>query len=150
LETDDPFLAETYANIFMVSFVRAQRPDMLVFLQGPPAKLPPERYTSMEDVQYLADDVGMTNYGWFQFQIHRLADLLLTDKPLPKLLAELKAAFDDSTRRRSATLPPSWRPYSLELIRKWVLSGSRRRSRTRRRNLVDRLPAPARIRTLSC
>jgi hypothetical protein len=99
MESDDNFLAEMYANILMVSFVRAERPDMLFFLQGPSAKLPPERYTSMEDLQYLAGDVGMTNYGWFQFQVYRLADLLLEDKPLPKLLAELKKAFDDLTPR---------------------------------------------------
>ena len=99
METDDNLLAEIYANIFMVSRVRAQRRDMLLFLQGPSAKLPPERYTSMEDVQYLAGDVGMTNYGWFEFQIYRLADLLLKDKPLPQLLAELKKAFHDPTRR---------------------------------------------------
>jgi len=43
METDDPLLAEIYANIFMVSFVRARRPDMFPFLQGPSAKLPPER-----------------------------------------------------------------------------------------------------------
>ena len=32
METDDAFLAEMYANFFMVAFVRAQRPDMLFFL----------------------------------------------------------------------------------------------------------------------
>jgi hypothetical protein len=50
-------------------------------------------------VQYLADDVGFTNYGWFQFQIYRMADLLLKDKPLPKLLAELKNTFNDPVQR---------------------------------------------------
>jgi hypothetical protein len=40
----------------------------------------------MEDLQYLAGDIRMTNYGWFQFQVYHLADLLLKDKPLPKLL----------------------------------------------------------------
>jgi hypothetical protein len=98
MEPEDSFLAELYANLFMVSFVRAQRPDRLFFLQGPSAKLPPQRYTSMEDLQYLVGDVGMTNNGWFQFQIYRLADLLLKDKPLPKLLAELKSTFDDPTQ----------------------------------------------------
>jgi hypothetical protein len=98
METDDNLLAEMYANIFMVSFVRAQRPDMIFFLQGPPAKLPPQRYTSMEDLQ-LADDVGMTNYGWFQFQVYRMCDLLLRDKTLLQLLSELKKAFGDPTRR---------------------------------------------------
>jgi hypothetical protein len=112
MEIDDNLLAEMYANIFMVSFVRAQRPDMLFFLQGPPAKLPPQRYTSMEDLQYLADDVGMTNYGWFQFQIYRLADLLLKDKALPKLLSELKSTFHDPTQR-----PFSYVAAQLETIR---------------------------------
>jgi hypothetical protein len=23
----------------------------------------------MEDVQYFSSDIGMTNYGWFQFQV---------------------------------------------------------------------------------
>jgi hypothetical protein len=99
MEVDDNLLAEMYANIFMVSFVRAQRPDMLFFLQGPPAKLPPQRYTSMEDLQYVADDVGMTNYGWFEFQVYRMCDLLLKDKTLLQLLSELKKAFGDPTRR---------------------------------------------------
>jgi hypothetical protein len=99
MDPEDSFLAELYANLFMVSFVRAQRPDMIFFLQGPSAKLPPARYTSMEDLQYLVGDVGMTNYGWFQFQIYRLADLLLKDKPLPKLLAELKSTFHNPTQR---------------------------------------------------
>jgi hypothetical protein len=98
MEIDDNLLAEMYANVFMVSFVRAQRPDMLFFLQGPPAKLPPQRYTSMEDLQYLADDVGMTNYGWFQFQVYRMCDLLLRDKALLQLLSELKKTFGDRTR----------------------------------------------------
>jgi hypothetical protein len=99
MEIEDNLVAELYANIFMVAYVRAQRPDMIVFLQGPSPKLPPERYTSLEDLQYVAADVGLTNYGWFQFQIYRLADLLLKDKPLPNLLAELKKAFDDPVQR---------------------------------------------------
>jgi hypothetical protein len=99
MEAEDNFLAETYANVFMVSFVRARRPDMLFFLQGPPVKLPPQRYTSMEDLQYLASDVGMANYGWFQFQTYRMSDVLLQDKPLPILLSELKKAFRDPTLR---------------------------------------------------
>ena len=40
--------------------------------------LPPECYMSIEDLQYLVGDVGMTNYGWFHivrategtFQVH--------------------------------------------------------------------------------
>ncbi|HWX23401.1 MAG TPA: hypothetical protein VN083_00100, partial [Vicinamibacteria bacterium] len=99
MDPDDTFLAELYANLFMVSFVRARRPDMLSFLQGPPANLKPQRYTSLEDLQYLAGDVGMTNYGWFQFQVYHLSDLLLKDKPLPALLRELKSAFRDPTAR---------------------------------------------------
>jgi hypothetical protein len=99
MEIGDNLLAELYANILMAAYVRAQRPDMLVFLQGPSRKLPPERYTSLEDVQYIADDVGFTNYGWFEFQIYRMADLLLKDKPLPQLLAELKKTFNDPAQR---------------------------------------------------
>lgn len=99
MEIDDNLVAELYANLFMVAYVRAERPDMLVFLQGPSAKLPPQRYTSLEDVQYLGSDVGFANYGWFQFQIYRVADLLLKDKPLPKLLAELKKALNDPVQR---------------------------------------------------
>jgi hypothetical protein len=99
MEVDDNFLAELYANIFMVAYVRAQRPDMIVLLQGPSPKLPPARYTSLEDLQYMAADVGLTNYGWFQFQIYRLADLLLKDKPLPKLVADLKKTFNDPVQR---------------------------------------------------
>jgi hypothetical protein len=112
METDDNLLAEMYANIFMVSFVRVRRPDMLLFLEGPPAKLPPQRYTSMEDLQYLAGDVGMTNYGWFQFQVYRMCDLLLRDKTLLQLLSDLKKAFADPTRR-----PFSDVAAKLELIR---------------------------------
>jgi hypothetical protein len=112
MDPGDPFLAELYANLFMVSYVRAQRPNMLVFLQGPSVKLPPERYTSMEDLQYLAGDVGMTNYGWFQFQVYRLADLLLKDKALPKLLAELKKAFHDPAQR-----PFNYMSAQLEIMR---------------------------------
>jgi hypothetical protein len=99
MEIDDNLVAELYANVFMVAYVRARRPDMIVFLQGPSPRLPPQRYTSLEDLQYLAADVGFVNYGWFQFQIYRLADLLLKDKPLPKLLAELKKTFNDPVQR---------------------------------------------------
>jgi hypothetical protein len=99
IKSDDVLLQEMYANLFMVSFVRAQRPDMLSFLQGPPAKLSSQRYTSLEDLQYIYGDVGMTNYGWFQFQLYRMCDLLLQNKPLPKLLAELRTAFRDPTPR---------------------------------------------------
>jgi hypothetical protein len=99
MEVDDNLLAEMYANVFMISFVRAQRSDMLFFLQGPSAKLPPQRYTSLEDLQYLSADVGMTNYGWFQFEVYRMCDLLLRDKTLLQLLSELRKAFSDPTRR---------------------------------------------------
>ena len=99
MEINDNLLAELYANILMAAYTRAQRHDMLVFLQGPSPKLPPERYTSLEDVQYIADDVGFTNYGWFEFQLYRMADLLLKDKPLPTLLAELKKTFNDPVQR---------------------------------------------------
>jgi hypothetical protein len=99
MEIDDNLVAELYANVFMVAYLRAQRPDMIVFLQGPSPKLPPQRYTSLEDVQYLGADVGFANYGWFQFQIYRVADLLLKDKPLVKLLAELKKTFKNPVQR---------------------------------------------------
>ena len=128
MEIGDNLVAELYANIFMAAYVRAQRPDMLVFLQGPSRKLPPERYTSLEDLQYIADGVGFTNYGWFHFQIYRMADLLLKDKPLPQLLAELKKTFNDPIQRpfkdvaaRLETIRPSiskemgdlWKPTTI-------------------------------------
>jgi hypothetical protein len=135
MDTDDPLLAEIYANIFMVSFVRAQRPDMLVFLQGPSAKLPPQRYNSLEDLQYLADDVGMTNYGWFQFQVYRLADLLLKEKPLPELLTELKKAFHGPTLR-----PFSHIAAQLETIRPGI--GKEMGTLWRPTTLPEASPAP--------
>src|ERR1700736_6777307 len=42
---------------------------------------------------------GMTNYGWFQFQVYRMCNLLLNDRPLLWLLSELKNAFQDPTPR---------------------------------------------------
>lgn len=101
----DPFLAELYANVFMVAYVRAQRPDMVsAFLQGPPAKLGQQRYTSLEDLQYLnpwglMSSTGMTNVGWFQFQVYHLCDLLLQGKSLSPVLSELKIAFQDKVQR---------------------------------------------------
>jgi hypothetical protein len=100
MDTENFLLAELYANVLMVAYVRAQQPEMLVFLKGPSPKLPPQRYTSLEDVNYLADDTGYANYGWFQFQIYRMADLLLKDKPLLQLLAELRKTFNDPVQRR--------------------------------------------------
>jgi hypothetical protein len=99
METDDALLAEIYANLFMVAFVRTHRSDMIFFLQGPPANVPPQRYKSLEDLQYLGGDTGMTNYGWFQFQVYRLADVLLEGKSLLQVLNQLKKAFHDPTRR---------------------------------------------------
>ena len=128
LKSDDVLLQEIYANLFMVSFVRALRPDMVVFLKGPPAKLPPQRYTSLEDLQCIYSDVGMTNYGWFQFQLYRMCDVPLRDKPLPKLLAELKTVFRDPTPRPftqvaaqleaihpgiGAEMGPQWKPTAI-------------------------------------
>jgi hypothetical protein len=101
----DPFLAELYANVFMVAYLRAQRPDMVsAFLQGPPAKLGQQRYISLEDLQYLnpwglMSSAGMTNVGWFQFQVYHLCDLLLRGKSLSQVLSELKIAFQDKVPR---------------------------------------------------
>jgi hypothetical protein len=96
MPTGDGFLAEMYANIFRVSFVRARRPDIAAaFLHGPPQKLGQQRYTSMEDFQYLYTDVGMVNSAWFQFQVNHMCDLLLEGKSLSVLLAELRSAFKD-------------------------------------------------------
>jgi hypothetical protein len=99
METSE-FLGEMYADIFMASFVRARRRDMHVFLQGPPAKFQPQRYSSLADFFYLYGDVGVTNNIWFQFQLYHLSDVLIRDKSLLTVIAELKNAFRDST------LPP--------------------------------------------
>jgi hypothetical protein len=100
MPTGDGFLAEMYANIFRVSFVRARRPDIAsAFLDSPPPNLGRQRYTSMEDFQYLYSDVGMANTAWFQFQVNHMCDLLLKGKSLAVLLSQLKSAFQDTTPR---------------------------------------------------
>jgi hypothetical protein len=63
MDPEDSFLAELYANLFMVSFVRAQRPDMLSFLQGPSAKLP--RPDEGFGIFVVAVDVGADRHDQF-------------------------------------------------------------------------------------
>jgi hypothetical protein len=45
------------------------------------------------------NSAGMTNVGWFQFQVYHLCDLLLQDKSLSQVLSKLEIAFQDSVPR---------------------------------------------------
>jgi hypothetical protein len=92
----DGFLSELIANIFSTAFIRAERPDLAYLLSGPPSKMKQQRYTSFADLEYLGGDVGMVNYGWFQFNVYRLTDLLLQRMNFAALLTTMRKLFPET------------------------------------------------------
>lgn len=92
----DGFLSELTANIFSTAFIRSKRPDLRYLLSGPPSTMKQQRYTSFADLEYLGGDVGMVNYGWFQFNSYRLTDLLLQRMNFAALLAAIKKLFPET------------------------------------------------------
>jgi hypothetical protein len=90
------FVNELIAGIFMVAYIRAERPDLdyLAPNNAPfPAGTSP-RYTSLADLDYLyVDGVGAKNYFWFQHHLEHLADFLVKDQSFPAIVEKLQAAF---------------------------------------------------------
>ena len=87
------FVNELVANIFMAAYIDAERQDLGFVLKGPPTSERP-RYTSLEDLDYVyANGVGFKNYVWFQWQLQRIADFLVTGQSFSGVIGKLQTEF---------------------------------------------------------
>lgn len=88
------FVNELVANVFGIAYIQVNRPDLSWLLEDrrSGARTPP-RYTSLADFDYLYSGVGLQNMYWFQWQLERLADFLVRDQPLPRVVEKLQQAF---------------------------------------------------------
>lgn len=91
---------ELVANLFMAAYIDARRPDLSFVLKGPPVDQRP-RYTSLADLDYVyADGVGFQNYIWFQWQLQRIANFLVTDESFSTVIGRVRTEFPATARRQ--------------------------------------------------
>lgn len=89
------FVNELIANIFLAGYIHAERPDLKWTLEGPGAynMSKPPRYTSLADLDYVYEGVGMMNYVWFQTKLMEVAGFLTQDKAFPDVVRGLHTEF---------------------------------------------------------
>lgn len=86
---------ELIADIFMAAFILDQHRSMLPLLGGPPAGFGAQSHTQFADLDYLYSGVGLHDYAVYQFELVRLARLMLAEKPLRDLAPALALALQD-------------------------------------------------------
>lgn len=79
------WIDEWIANVFATAYLREIGRSNPTLVDDP---IP--RYTSLSDLNYLYGDVGLTNYGWFQGQLMRLAAKYLEGKSAEAAFANLR------------------------------------------------------------
>lgn len=85
---------ELFANIFMAGYVRAERPQFDGFQSGlPPRFATAGRFRRLADFDELYFSMGQLNYLWFQFQIARTADFMVSDGDFPAVIEGLRREF---------------------------------------------------------
>lgn len=108
LHSDNHWLHELIADLFLAAFIHARQPSMLPLLNGPPQGFGPFPHRQFADLDYLYSGVGLLNYAWYQFELARLANLMLAEKPFRQIALELVRQLDGRT--------PSLAPRSIEPI----------------------------------
>ena len=85
---------ELVANIFMAGYVRAKRPQLDGFQRGLPVRFATASHTrGIADFDKLYFAMGQLDYLWFQFQIARVADFLVSDQAFPGVVEILRHEF---------------------------------------------------------
>ena len=77
----------------MAAFILDQHRSMLPLLDGPPAGFGAQRHTQFADLDYLYSGVGLHDYAVYQFELARLARLMLTEEPFRDLAPALALAL---------------------------------------------------------
>lgn len=90
LHSANHWIHELIADLFLAAFIRAREPSMLPLLKGPPKGFGPFRHTQFADLDYLYAGVGLLNYAWYQFELARIADRMLDEKPFAQVIGALK------------------------------------------------------------
>jgi hypothetical protein len=93
IESGNRFVHELIANIFMAGYIGAGHPEFAFMTAGRPSGFPPQRYTSLADLDYLYGQVGQENYAWFQLKLGQLASLIVEAHDFSAVIDELKLAF---------------------------------------------------------
>ena len=92
---------ELLASAFAASYIAVERPDLNRYLEGwraaPP--VPSPRYTSLADLDYLGNGVGMQNYSWLHAELWRLAAVLVKGQSFPNLIEKIQKSFPASEGR---------------------------------------------------
>jgi hypothetical protein len=108
---------ELVANIFAQEYIWAHQPAMKAYMPRPVPETLAPKYTSLADLEFLHANMPLSNYGWFQFQLNRLAALVAQKRSLPQVVEQLKIAFPASksgrlplqeTFRRMASVSPGF------------------------------------------
>ena len=98
LESANHWVHELIADLFLAAFVREKERAMMPLLAGPPEGFGPFKHTQFADLDYLYSGVGLLNYAWYQFELARLANRMLDEKPFRDIALELKGSLDGQVR----------------------------------------------------
>lgn len=100
INSGNNFVNELVANVFMAAYIDAKRPDLRFVFKGPPTSEHP-RYTSLADLDFVyADGVGFQNYVWFQWQLQRVADYLVTKQAFSVVIGNLRTEFPAAAQKQ--------------------------------------------------
>ena len=102
INSDNAFVGELIANIFMAGYIHAKRADLAWVLEGPDPNEHP-RYTSLADLDYVYfPGVGPANYVWYQFHLQRMAGYLTTGQDFSSVIDKLKTEFPADRKKQEA------------------------------------------------
>ncbi len=110
------WINELVANVFLAAYVRAERPQYGGFQRGLPPRFDSAgRYRRLDDFDDLYFSMGQLNYLWFQFQIARIADYLVSDGDFRAVVEGLRREFPMVVGRRRESVKKTFE--RLERIR---------------------------------
>lgn len=105
LRSDNHWIEELVADLFLAAYVRAERGDLAAILSGvPPRFSNPGPYDQLADFDFFYAQVGLESYAWFQFRLAEAADRMLANRRFADIVRGLRREFPKQLRLRRETV----------------------------------------------
>lgn len=103
IASNNPWVSELIANLFMAEYINARRPDLMWTMDGPSSRgiRTQAHYTSLRDLDYVHyAGVGARNDAWYQYEFEELARFLTAGQSLPVLVKKLQTEFPAASAKQ--------------------------------------------------
>lgn len=105
LRSDNHWIEELVADLFLAAYVRAGRGDLAAILSGvPPRFSNPGPYDQLADLDFFYAEVGLESYAWFQFRLAEAADRMLAGRRFSDVVKGLRKEFPKRQALRRETV----------------------------------------------